>query len=69
MSNVRGVPVQELVENQDPAVLYNFDEVTKATTPIAPPTVEVPEEPKQRRRRKAEVEEVSDESDAEGAGE
>lgn len=72
MSNVRGVPAQELLENQAPEVLYNLNEQTGVKTPIErkEPVAEVVEE-KPRRRKKAEpVEEVTDEpAAAEGEGE
>ena len=70
MSNVRGVPAQDLLENQAPEVLYNLNEQTGVKTPIEreQPVAEVVEE-KPRRRRKAEpVEEVTDVA-AEGEGE
>lgn len=61
--SVRGVPAQDRLENQDPAVLFTVDEVTKVVTPIecCPATAEVVEEPKpaKRRGRKAVEEETS----------
>lgn len=61
--SVRGVPAQDRLENQDPAVLYYVDEVTKVVTPIdcCPPVVE---EEKPKRRARKEVVDV-----AEGEGE
>lgn len=71
MSVTRGVPVQDLVENQDPDVAYIVNEVTGERSPLVQPVVE--EKPR-RGRRKAEpapepVEEVPDEPAAEGDGE
>jgi hypothetical protein len=64
--SVRGIPVQDLVENQDPDVLYFLDEVTGVKTPIVAPVAEPEEKP---RRRKPKAEEVANDGDAEGVGE
>lgn len=38
----RGVPVQDLPENQDPAVRYTLDEVVRTVTPWPEPATERP---------------------------
>lgn len=47
----RGIPVQELPENQDPSVAYNLIEQTGEKIPLEIPTVEVEEMPKRRGRK------------------
>ena len=63
MSNglTRGVPVQELLENQHPAVLFNVDEQTRVVTPLAPAPAAA-EEPKPKRAAKK----VTDAAEGEG---
>lgn len=73
--SVRGIPAQDLLENQDPSVLYVVDEVTKQVTSIAPsvaqraPQLDGPK-PKRRGRKPASEEVATDEPTApEGEGE
>jgi hypothetical protein len=60
--SVRGVPVQDLPENQDPGVRFTYDEVLKKyvpwdETPAAPAEAPVEEKPAKRRGRPPKVKE------------
>lgn len=63
--SVRTETAQELLENQDPSVLFVVNEVTKEVTPL-----EVPgDSPKPRKQRAKKEEVTNDEPAAKGAGE
>lgn len=62
--SARGIPVQDLPENQDPSVRYTVDEMTGKVTPFDAPA----EKPKKRAAPAPKKEATSD-APAEGDGE
>lgn len=54
--SARGIPAQDLPENQDPGTAYVLNEQTGERTPLAVPTPEVEDEKPKRGRPKKKAE-------------